>query len=45
MKNKNFVCINKKYYYFFLCVKCLYFLIIFEIKNYCEKDVRLKEDR
>lgn len=44
MKNKIFVLI-KNIIIFFLCVKCLYFLIIFEIKNYCEKDVRLKEDR
>lgn len=44
MKNKNYACINIKYQYFFF-VKCLYFLIIFEIKNHCEKDVRLKEDR
>lgn len=44
MKNTNYACINIKYQYFFF-VKCLYFLIIFEIKNHCEKVVRLKEDR
>lgn len=46
MKMKNKIpALTKNTIIFFLCVKCLYFLIIFEIKNHCEKDVRLKEDR